>query len=94
LPFFAQVLGDDRVRIDDTSQSVVDQEIGYARLGRLDYWAFLLYEAAPAKGILIYAWTSLMKAAGWFLLEKKVTSDCGPSGKRLSTFLLRCSKYG
>lgn len=44
LPFFAQILGDDRVRIDGASQTVMDKEIQYATTARLDYWAFLLYD--------------------------------------------------
>ena len=44
LPFFAQILGEDSVRIDGASQMVMDKEIQYATTARLDYWAFLLYD--------------------------------------------------
>ena len=46
LPFFSQILGQDRVRIDGASQAVVDREIKYARMAHLDYWAFLLYDGS------------------------------------------------
>jgi len=48
LPFFAQVLSKDRVRIDGASQAILDREIQYARAGALDYWAFLLYADGSA----------------------------------------------
>jgi hypothetical protein len=51
LPFFAEILDDGRVRIDDASQPVIDQEIHYARLARLDYWAFLLYDENDAMSL-------------------------------------------
>jgi len=44
LPFYARVLGDDRVEIDGSRQEVTDREIEYARRGGLDHWAFLAYE--------------------------------------------------
>lgn len=43
LPWFAEVLDEDRVRIDGGRQEVMDQEIGYAAGAGLDYWAFLIY---------------------------------------------------
>ncbi len=43
LPFFAQILGDDHVRIDGTLQAVMDREIDFAARAGLDYWAFLTY---------------------------------------------------
>lgn len=45
LPFFAMVLGPDKVHIDGSSQEVMDQEIDYAAAAGLDYWAFVLYQA-------------------------------------------------
>jgi hypothetical protein len=44
LPFFAKILSDSRVKIDGATQSVMDQEIRYARFAGLDYWAFVLYD--------------------------------------------------
>ena len=43
LPFFAQVIGEDKVRIDGSTQSVMDREIEYAHQAGLDYWAFVAY---------------------------------------------------
>ncbi len=43
LPFFAEIRGDDDVRIDGTSQEIMDREIVYASEGGLDYWAFVTY---------------------------------------------------
>jgi len=43
LPFFAKVTGTNSVTIDGTAQSVMDQEIAYAKLAGLDYWAFVTY---------------------------------------------------
>ena len=43
LPFFAEALGDDDVRVDGTAPDVMDREIGYASHGGLDYWAFVAY---------------------------------------------------
>src|SRR5271165_1659393 len=48
LPFFAQILGKDQVRIDGASQLIMDREIEYARSASLDYWAFLLYADGSA----------------------------------------------
>lgn len=43
LPWFARVLGDDKVQIDGDSQAVVKQEIAYAAQAGLNYWAFVDY---------------------------------------------------
>lgn len=43
LPWFAQVEGDGKVRIDGSAQEIMDQEIAFAADAGLDYWAFLLY---------------------------------------------------
>ena len=44
LPWFAEVIGDDKVRIDGSPQEIMDREIAFAADAGLDYWAFLLYE--------------------------------------------------
>jgi len=44
LPFFARVVGKDRVEIRGDSPEVMEQEIAYAQAAGLDYWAFVLYE--------------------------------------------------
>jgi hypothetical protein len=43
LPWFADVPGRDRVRIDGSAQAVMDREIDFAADAGLDYWAFLIY---------------------------------------------------
>ncbi len=43
LPWFARVVGEDRVSINGDSQAIVEQEIDYAAKAGLNYWAFLDY---------------------------------------------------
>ena len=43
LPFFAEITADDKARVREDSQEVIDKEIAYAKAGGLDYWAFLYY---------------------------------------------------
>ena len=48
LPWFAEVVGDNEIRIDGGRQTVMDREIEFAADAGLDYWAFLLYpESSP-----------------------------------------------
>ena len=52
LPWFAQLLGEDRVRINGDSQAIMEQEIAYAAQAGLNYWAFLDYlDEAPGMTI-------------------------------------------
>lgn len=46
LPWFAEVLAADTVRIEGGRQEVMDREIVFAADAGLDYWAFLLYPEA------------------------------------------------
>ncbi len=43
LPWFARVVGEDKVSINGDAQAVVDQEIAYAARAGLNYWAFVHY---------------------------------------------------
>ena len=43
LPWFAQVTGENQVRINGGPQAVMDREIRFAEDAGLDYWAFLIY---------------------------------------------------
>jgi hypothetical protein len=43
LPWFAEVIASDHVRIDGDSQPIIDQEIEYAATAGLNYWAFVDY---------------------------------------------------
>ena len=64
LPFFAQILSDDRVRIDGASQTVMDQEIQYATTARLDYWAFLLYDDSNPMSLGLKYYLSSIRKRG------------------------------
>lgn len=46
LPWFADVVDHDTVRIGGNMQAVMDQEIDFAAAAGLDYWAFLVYPEA------------------------------------------------
>ena len=43
LPWFARVIGEDKVSINGNSKAIVEQEIAYAAQAGLNYWAFLDY---------------------------------------------------
>ncbi len=43
LPWFARVVGADKVSINGDSQAIVEQEISYAAQAGLNYWAFVDY---------------------------------------------------
>ena len=48
LPWFAKVIGEDKVCINGDSQAIVEQEIAYAAQAGLNYWAFVDYwDEAP-----------------------------------------------
>ena len=52
LPWFARVMGEDKVSINGDSQAIMEQEIAYAALAGLNYWAFLDYlDEAPGMSI-------------------------------------------
>jgi hypothetical protein len=44
LPFFAQVLGPDQVRIDGSAPGIMEREIDAAADAGLGYWAYVLYQ--------------------------------------------------
>lgn len=43
LPFYAKVVGENKVEARANTQAIMDQEITYASNAQLDYWAFLTY---------------------------------------------------
>ena len=43
LPFYAKVVGENKVEARANTQAIMDQEITYASDAQLDYWAFLTY---------------------------------------------------
>jgi len=56
LPFSASVVAANEVRIGGYTQDILDREIGFAKAGGIDYWAFLLYdEGSPmSDGLAFY----------------------------------------
>jgi hypothetical protein len=53
LPWFAEVIGDDVVRIDGSPQETMYQEIDFAADAGMDYWAFLLYPESSSMSTAI-----------------------------------------
>ena len=53
LPWFAEVIGDDRVLIDGSPQAVMDREIDFAAHAGLDYWAFLVYPQSSPMSVAL-----------------------------------------
>jgi hypothetical protein len=47
LPWFARLLGEDKVSINGDSQEIIEQEIAYAERAGLNYWAFVDYGDHP-----------------------------------------------
>lgn len=43
VPFFGEVINENEVKINGTTQAIMNQEITYASYAGLDYWAFLWY---------------------------------------------------
>ena len=56
LPWFAEVIDDYSVRINEDTQEILNREIRFAAEAGLDYWAFLLYpeEAGMSRAIRRY----------------------------------------
>jgi hypothetical protein len=78
LPWFAEVMGEDTVRINGDSQPIMDQEITYAAQAGLNYWAFLDYlEEAPGMSIALnrYLATKDKKGIRYCLIEEGTRLD-------------------
>lgn len=83
LPFYAHILGADRVFIPPYSQELIDSEIAYAKSAGIDYWAFCWYAETQDGGGLDTArqlylssehrndvkWCPIL-GVGYFSLEK------------------------
>ncbi len=56
LPFFAEIVGENAVKVRGHTQEVMDQEIRYASNAGLDYWAFVTYpeDHALSLGLKLY----------------------------------------
>ena len=65
LPWFAHVLGGDKVRINGDSQAIVEQEIAYAARAGLSYWAFVDYwNEAPGMSVALHRYLSAKDKRG------------------------------
>jgi hypothetical protein len=65
LPWFAKVNGDGTVRINGDSQAIMEQEIAYALLAGLNYWAFVDYwDEAPGMSIALNRYLSAANREG------------------------------
>ncbi len=51
LPWFAEVKGDGKVKLDAGKQKIMDAEIAMAATAGLDYWAFLLYPESDVMSV-------------------------------------------
>ncbi len=56
LPFYAEAIGENAVKVRANSQAIMDQEIAYASQAGLDYWAFVVYpeEDPLSLGLKLY----------------------------------------
>jgi hypothetical protein len=65
LPWFADVVGEDKVRINGDSQAIMEQEISYAARAGLQYWAFVDYlDQAPGMSIGLERYLSAKEKKG------------------------------
>ncbi len=86
LPFFARILADDQVRIDGSSQRIMDREIQYARSAGLDYWAFLLYADGSAMNHGLEHYLSSARGRGLqfcLILEQGQWADAEAASRQL-----------
>jgi hypothetical protein len=97
LPWFARVLGDDKVSINGDSQAVVEQEIGYAAQAGLNYWAFVDYwSEAPEMHIALnhYLAAKDKRAVRYCLVEEGSRLDrVGIAGWPRLVEHFRCADY-
>lgn len=61
LPWFAEVIGEDQVRISGGDQATMDREIDFASAAGLDYWAFLLYPQSQSMSAALERYLSSPK---------------------------------
>ena len=61
LPWFAEIINKNTVKINGGTQAIMDREIGFASDAGLDYWAFLIYKPN----------NSLSKSLDLYLKSKK-----------------------
>ena len=88
LPWFARVIGEDKVSINGDSQAIVEQEIAYGAQAGLNYWAFVDYwNEAPGMSIALNRYLAAKDKKGirYCLVEEGARLDkVGTTGwKRL-----------
>lgn len=73
LPWFAKLLGDDKVSINGDSAAIMESEISYAARAGLNYWAFLNYwqdSASLGIGLKRYLEVKNKKGVRYCLIEE------------------------
>ena len=73
LPWFAELVGEGKVRINGDSQAIMEQEISYASRAGLHYWAFVDYldqSAAMSIGLERYLAAKEKKGIRYCLVEE------------------------
>lgn len=78
LPWFARVIGEDKVRINGDSQEIVEKEIAYAAAAGLNYWAFVDYwDEAPDMSIALRRYRAAKDKRGvrYCLVEEGARMD-------------------
>ncbi len=98
LPWFAEVLGDDQVRIDGSPQEIMDREIDFAADAGLNYWAFLLYEepSSMSKALKQYLKSAKRKRINFCVILHNafgVSADRWPAERDRAVTLLKEPGY-
>ncbi len=89
LPFYAKVVGENKVEARANTQAIMDQEITYASNTQLDYWAFLTYDPTSSMniGLRLYL-SSPLKSKGKIMKKWNYASVPGNSNLFFHHFTL------
>ncbi len=70
LPWFAELVSNDVVRINGGCQEIMDQEIAFAAEAELDYWAFLLYpeSTSMSESLRLYLKSGIRRRVGFCVI--------------------------
>lgn len=98
LPWFAEVVDDQTVKIDGGRQEVMDREIDYAADAGLDYWAFLIYpvDSSMSTALGQYLQSERRKRIDFCMIlhnTLKVSADQWPSERDRAIALMREPGY-
>ena len=90
LPFCAKVLSAFMVQMECATQTVIDQEIEYARAGGIDYWAFVAYPPGDPLSIGLNLYLSSRKGPLNFAMISEAERWGGPtqSGDIIERFVV------